>query len=229
MGVAEHEITDAFVEFAENVSAIFQVRHLLRLRGADRRDRLRRRRCWRLVVFILLALLVARPAGDRDLAFVRSRLPGPQKAFIAWFGPKGVASMLFALLRPEVRRRARHRRSSTSPRSSILVLDRRPRPDRHRGRRRGSAPDDQAPLVSWQTGRAGKAGRRGRRHGIADPEPPRLARRLRVRCDGRPCFVGRLRDRGRLRALHGDLGLLIPTMGLVLGIIALVSLNYHQL
>src|SRR5436190_18889535 len=32
-----------------------------------------------------------------------------------------------------------------------------------------------------------------------------------------------------LRALHGDLGLLIPTMGIVLGIIALVSLNYHQL
>ncbi len=32
-----------------------------------------------------------------------------------------------------------------------------------------------------------------------------------------------------LRALHGDLGLLVPTMGLVLGIIALVSLNYHQL
>jgi NhaP-type Na+/H+ or K+/H+ antiporter len=31
------------------------------------------------------------------LAFVKSRLPGPQKAFIAWFGPKGVASMLFAL------------------------------------------------------------------------------------------------------------------------------------
>jgi len=32
-----------------------------------------------------------------------------------------------------------------------------------------------------------------------------------------------------LRALHGDLGLLLPSMGLVLGIIALVSLNYHQL
>jgi hypothetical protein len=32
-----------------------------------------------------------------------------------------------------------------------------------------------------------------------------------------------------LRALHGDLGLLLVTMGLVLGIIALVSLNYHQL
>src|SRR5216683_1044903 len=32
-----------------------------------------------------------------------------------------------------------------------------------------------------------------------------------------------------LRALHGDLGLLLPTMAIVLGIIGLVSLNYHQL
>src|SRR2546428_2934802 len=32
-----------------------------------------------------------------------------------------------------------------------------------------------------------------------------------------------------LRALHGDLYLLVPTMGIVLAIIALVSVNYHQL
>ena len=32
-----------------------------------------------------------------------------------------------------------------------------------------------------------------------------------------------------LHALHGDLGLLLVTMGIVVGIIALVSLNYHQL
>src|SRR5947207_437272 len=32
-----------------------------------------------------------------------------------------------------------------------------------------------------------------------------------------------------LRALHGDLGLLVPTMALVLGVIVLVSLNSHQL
>ncbi|MEV5875435.1 amino acid permease [Streptomyces sp. NPDC052101] len=32
-----------------------------------------------------------------------------------------------------------------------------------------------------------------------------------------------------LRALHGDLGLLLPTMGLVVGLIALVIVNYHQL
>jgi hypothetical protein len=32
-----------------------------------------------------------------------------------------------------------------------------------------------------------------------------------------------------LRALHGDLGLLVATMAVVLGIIVLVALNYHQL
>jgi hypothetical protein len=32
-----------------------------------------------------------------------------------------------------------------------------------------------------------------------------------------------------LRALHGDLGLLLPTMGLVVAIIALIITNYHQL
>jgi amino acid transporter len=32
-----------------------------------------------------------------------------------------------------------------------------------------------------------------------------------------------------LRALHGDLGLLLPTMGLVVAVIALIIVNYHQL
>ena len=32
------------------------------------------------------------------LALAGTRLPQPVKLFIAWFGPKGVASMLFALL-----------------------------------------------------------------------------------------------------------------------------------
>ncbi len=95
MGVAEHEIPDAFVEFAENVSAIFQVitffvfGALIVATGYDGD-------LWRLCLFIVLALLVARPLAI-VLALARSRLPGPQKAFIAWFGPKGVASMLFAL------------------------------------------------------------------------------------------------------------------------------------
>jgi sodium/hydrogen antiporter len=95
MGATEHEIPEAFVEFAENVSSISQVitffifGALIVATGYDGD-------IWRLAVFILLALLLARPLAI-FICFVRSRLPGPQKAFIAWFGPKGVASMLFAL------------------------------------------------------------------------------------------------------------------------------------
>ena len=95
MGFTEHDIPDAFVEFAENVSAIFQVitffvfGALIVATGYDG-DVLH------LVAFIVFALLVARPLAIL-IAFVRSRLPGPQLGFIAWFGPKGVASMLFAL------------------------------------------------------------------------------------------------------------------------------------
>ncbi len=95
MGATEHEIPDAFVDFAENVSAISQVLTffvfgaLIVATGYDGD-------LWRLSLFIVLALLVARPLAI-TLALARSRLPGPQKAFIAWFGPKGVASMLFAL------------------------------------------------------------------------------------------------------------------------------------
>jgi NhaP-type Na+/H+ or K+/H+ antiporter len=95
MGAAEHEIPDAFVEFAENVSAIFQVITFF-VFGALIVATGYHGEIWRLVLFILLALLVARPAAI-FLAFVNSRLPRAQKTFIAWFGPKGVASMLFAL------------------------------------------------------------------------------------------------------------------------------------
>jgi sodium/hydrogen antiporter len=95
MGASEHEIPEAFVDFAENVSAIFQVitffvfGALIVAIGYDRE-------VWQLIVFIPLALLVARPAAIL-LAFSNSSLPRPQKLFVSWFGPKGVASMLFAL------------------------------------------------------------------------------------------------------------------------------------
>src|SRR4051794_10534456 len=95
MGVTEHEIPDAFVEFAENVSAISQVITFF-IFGALIVATGYSGEIWRLVIFIVLALLLARPLAI-GISFLRSRLPGPQKAFIAWFGPKGVASMLFAL------------------------------------------------------------------------------------------------------------------------------------
>ncbi len=50
-----------------------------------------------LLAFIVFALLVARPVAVM-LSLAGTRLPRAQKEFIAWFGPKGVASMLFAIL-----------------------------------------------------------------------------------------------------------------------------------
>src|SRR4051812_23223977 len=95
MGVAERDVPEAFVDFAENVSAISQVitffifGALIVATGYSGDIR-------RLAIFVFLALVVARPLAIL-ISFIRSRLPVPQKLFVAWFGPKGVASMLFAL------------------------------------------------------------------------------------------------------------------------------------
>jgi NhaP-type Na+/H+ or K+/H+ antiporter len=96
LAVAEHDIPDAFGNFNENVGAIFQAITFF-LFGALIVDI-----PWDQGVLVLLGviafvLLIARPAAVL-LALVGTRLPQPHKLFIAWFGPKGVASMLFALL-----------------------------------------------------------------------------------------------------------------------------------
>jgi NhaP-type Na+/H+ or K+/H+ antiporter len=95
MGATERDVPQGFVEFAENASAILQVitffvfGALIVATGFDHSVP-------PLVVFVLFALIVARPAAVM-LSFLRTGLPRPQKLFMAWFGPKGVASMLFAL------------------------------------------------------------------------------------------------------------------------------------
>src|SRR5262249_21030673 len=95
MGAAEHDVPGGFVEFAENTSAIMQVLTffvfgaLIVATGFDHSIP-------PLVVFVVFALLVARPLAVL-LSFVRTGIPRAEKAFMAWFGPKGVASMLFAL------------------------------------------------------------------------------------------------------------------------------------
>jgi NhaP-type Na+/H+ or K+/H+ antiporter len=95
LGMAEHELSESFVTFNENLSAIFQVVTFV-LFGALIVAAGYHESIPALVGFILFALLVARPLCIA-IAFLRSRVPAPQRAFIAWFGPKGVASMLFAL------------------------------------------------------------------------------------------------------------------------------------
>ncbi|HXR30146.1 MAG TPA: cation:proton antiporter [Solirubrobacterales bacterium] len=95
MGASERDVPQGFVEFAENASAILQVLTffvfgaLIVATGFDRSVP-------PLVAFVLFALLLARPAAVL-LSFLKTGIPRPQKQFIAWFGPKGVASMLFAL------------------------------------------------------------------------------------------------------------------------------------
>jgi NhaP-type Na+/H+ or K+/H+ antiporter len=95
MGAAEREVPDAFIDFAENVSAILQVITFF-VFGALIVATGYHGEIWRLALFIPFALLIARPAAIW-LSFLRERIPGPHKLFVAWFGPKGVASMLFAL------------------------------------------------------------------------------------------------------------------------------------
>jgi NhaP-type Na+/H+ or K+/H+ antiporter len=95
MGATERDVPQGFVEFAENTSAILQVitffvfGALIVATGFDHSIP-------PLVAFVVFALLVARPAAVL-LSFLRTGLPPAQKRFMAWFGPKGVASMLFAL------------------------------------------------------------------------------------------------------------------------------------
>jgi len=96
LGATEHEVPEGFVEFAENASAIFQVLTFFAF-GALIVTTGFHHSLPPLALFILFALIVARPAAVL-LSFVRTGLPRPQKAFMAWFGPKGVASMLFALV-----------------------------------------------------------------------------------------------------------------------------------
>jgi NhaP-type Na+/H+ or K+/H+ antiporter len=104
LGVAEHDVPDAFSHFSESVSAVFQVSTFF-LFGA-----LIVATGWDhgvpgLIAFIVFALVVARPAAVLA-SLAGTRLATPLKLFIAWFGPKGVASMLFALL--VLRSRAPH-------------------------------------------------------------------------------------------------------------------------
>jgi len=52
---------------------------------------------WRLAVFIAATLAVARPAAI-GVSFLGLAMPRRERAFAAWFGPKAVASLVYALL-----------------------------------------------------------------------------------------------------------------------------------
>jgi NhaP-type Na+/H+ or K+/H+ antiporter len=96
LAAVEHDLPEVFSHFNESVSAVFQLVTFF-LFGALIIDTVWGHGWLELMAFIAFALLVARPAAVL-VSLAGTRLPQPMRLFIAWFGPKGVASMLFALL-----------------------------------------------------------------------------------------------------------------------------------
>jgi NhaP-type Na+/H+ or K+/H+ antiporter len=96
LAVAEHDIADDFVVFSENVSSILQVLTFFAFGGlivaTGYHESL-----GLLIAFIAFTLVIARPLSI-TLSFIKVDLPRPHRTFIAWFGPKGVAGILFAEL-----------------------------------------------------------------------------------------------------------------------------------
>jgi NhaP-type Na+/H+ or K+/H+ antiporter len=95
MAASERDVPEGFVEFSENTSAILQVLTFF-VFGALIVATGFHHSAAALVAFVLFALLIARPLAVM-FSFLRTGIPRPKKLFMAWFGPKGVASMLFAL------------------------------------------------------------------------------------------------------------------------------------
>ena len=91
------ELPEAFTRFNETVSSAFQVMTFVVFGALTVATGWFSGSTLALAVFVVFALVVARPAAVL-LSFIGVGLPRSQKLFVAWFGPKGVASMLFALL-----------------------------------------------------------------------------------------------------------------------------------
>jgi NhaP-type Na+/H+ or K+/H+ antiporter len=95
MAATERDVPEGFVEFAEATSAILQVITFFVFGGLIVATGFHHS-IPPLIGFVVFALLAARPAAVL-ISFLRTGIPRSEKLFMAWFGPKGVASMLFAL------------------------------------------------------------------------------------------------------------------------------------
>jgi NhaP-type Na+/H+ or K+/H+ antiporter len=96
MAASEGECPEGFVDFAESASTVFQVLTFF-VFGALIVTTGFHDSVPALVVFVIFAIVVARPAAVL-VSFLGTKISRAERWFMAWFGPKGVASMLFALL-----------------------------------------------------------------------------------------------------------------------------------
>ena len=97
LAVAEHDVPEAFGHFNENVSAVFQAITFF-LFGALIVDTALGPRAPSRCVRVHRLRAAGGAAGGRPARAGGHPASAAHKLFIAWFGPKGVASMLFALL-----------------------------------------------------------------------------------------------------------------------------------
>ena len=151
--------------------------HVLPLRRADRRHTAGTTASWR-CSRSSLSRCWSRGRSAVLLALAGTGLPQPHKLFIAWFGPKGVASMLFALLVL----------NSAVPHHALVFeiglvrdhrLDRRARPDRHRRHALDRAPDaraDRRACGSEQEGVGAALVPEDERELLRRPQPVRVRR-----------------------------------------------------
>jgi NhaP-type Na+/H+ or K+/H+ antiporter len=96
LGIRRHDIRETFEARADDIVEIVKLGvfvvfgALLTLDGLFTDG-------WAAVALVAVTLLVARPVAI-GVALLGTRLPLYLQAFIAWFGPKGVATMTFSLL-----------------------------------------------------------------------------------------------------------------------------------
>ena len=134
LGIRRHDLRDTFEERADDIVEIVKLGvfvvfgSLLTLDGLFGDG-------WAAVAIVAITLLIARPVAIA-VALLGTRLPFYLQAFMAWFGPKGVATMTFSLLVlaegfPATSGSSTSPRCASSPRSW-------PTADRHAGRPTGS-------------------------------------------------------------------------------------------
>jgi sodium/hydrogen antiporter len=96
LGIRRHDIRETFEDRADDIVEIAKLGVFVVFGSLLTADGLFRDG-WAAVAIVAVVLLVARPAAIA-VALVGTRLPLRLQAFMAWFGPKGVATMTFSLL-----------------------------------------------------------------------------------------------------------------------------------
>lgn len=96
LGVADRDTPEAFLEFNESLGAVLQTVTFF-VFGALVASIGIPSPAIAVAVLLLFTLFIARPVAI-SASLAGSDMPTVQRRFLAWFGPKGVASMLFALL-----------------------------------------------------------------------------------------------------------------------------------